>query len=91
MSGWYHKQGWSDEEIRERNEADRIDALMDRDYDRRKAEHDREHNSVVDECCWCRREMDAANEPLSVCCGAPQIGETDICSACHDHTTFEKD
>jgi len=56
--GWYHRQGWSDEEIRERYEADRIDILRDRDYDRRKGEHDREHNSDVDECEFCREEME---------------------------------
>jgi hypothetical protein len=28
---------------------------------------------------------------LSVCCGAPQAGDSDICSDCGEHTSFEKD
>lgn len=28
---------------------------------------------------------------LSVCCGAPKMGESDICADCGEHTSFEID
>jgi len=29
--------------------------------------------------------------PLSNCCGAPALGETDLCSACREHAEFFTD
>ena len=28
---------------------------------------------------------------LSVCCGAAQVGDSDICADCGEHTSFEQD
>lgn len=36
-------------------------------------------------------EYYANSSMLSNCCGAPQIGESDICSACGEHADFEQD
>jgi len=28
---------------------------------------------------------------ISTCCGAPKLGDSDICTECGEHATFEKD
>jgi len=36
-------------------------------------------------------ELYANPSLISVCCGEPQMNDSDICSNCGEHTSFEKD
>jgi hypothetical protein len=49
------------------------------------AQMNREHDNPNE-----NDEFYANSSLISVCCGAPQMGDSDLCADCGEHTSFEE-